>query len=200
MPNTAAQRWPGPGPSPERCDRALLRAAGGRTPIPRAKGREYTGWRLSTAFNKIIWLPYGQTSLVLSRVERRDALCWVYHQHKSGTLTPELTVAFERRFDALLDAGLQANPEAPPVPGRPGRTKQSPGRNLAMRCQQHREAVLRFLHDERVPFDNNQAERDVRPWCVKSKVSGGFCSEEGGQNFTRIRSYISTLRKQGLSV
>ncbi|MFW8628635.1 IS66 family transposase, partial [Deinococcus sp. ME38] len=74
------------------------------------------------------------------------------------------------------------------------------GRNLALRCQQHRCAVLLFLHDRRVPFDNNQAERDVRSWCVKRKVSGGFRSAEGGQNFARIRSYISTLQKQGLSV
>ncbi|XLE15109.1 IS66 family transposase (plasmid) [Deinococcus altitudinis] len=132
--------------------------------------------------------------------ELRDALRLVYHQQKDGTITPELVVAFERRFDALLDAGLKANPPALPVPGRRGRTKQTPGRNLALRCQQHREAVLRFLHDEGVPFDNNQAERDIRPWCVKRKVSGGFRSEEGGQHFARIRSYISTLRKQGLNV
>jgi transposase len=121
-------------------------------------------------------------------------------QHKQGTLTPEIKLAFEDQFDARLDAGLKANPLAPPIPGRRGRTKQRPGRNLALRCQQHREAVLRFLHDEGVPFDNNQAERDVRPWCVKRKVSGGFRSEEGGQNFARIRSYISTFRKQGLNV
>ena len=132
--------------------------------------------------------------------ELRDALRRVYHQHRSGTLIPEVKLVFEQRQGALLDAGLQANPPAPPVPGRRGRTKQSPGRNLAVRCQQHREAVLRFLHDERVPFDNNLAERDVRPWCVKRKVSGGFRSAEGGQNFARIRSYISTLRKQGLNV
>ena len=132
--------------------------------------------------------------------ELRDALRLVYHQQKNGTLTPEIKTAFEYRFDALLDVGLQANPPAPPIPGRRGRTTQLPGRNLALRCMQHREAVLRFLHDEGVPFDNNQAERDVRPWCIKRKVSGGFRSEEGGQNFARIRSYISTFRKQGLNV
>ena len=132
--------------------------------------------------------------------ELRDALRLVYHQQKDGTITPEIVVAFEHRFDDLLDAGLKANPPVPPVPERRGRTKQTPGRNLALRCQQHREAVLRFLHDEGVPFDNNQAERDVRPWCVKRKVSGGFRSEEGGHNFARIRSYISTFRKQGLNI
>ncbi|WP_291432631.1 IS66 family transposase, partial [Deinococcus sp.] len=131
--------------------------------------------------------------------ELRDALRQVYHEQKQGRLTPLARTAFEQRFDALLEKALQVNPEVPPVPGRRGRTGQSPGRNLAMRCRQHRAAVLRFLHDERVPFDNNQAERDVRPWCVKRKVSGGFRSEEGGRNFARIRSYISTLGKQGLN-
>ena len=129
-----------------------------------------------------------------------DALRRVYHQRKEGRLTPEITGVFEERFDAWLQAGLDANPPAARVPRRRGRTKQTPGRNLALRCTQHREAVLCFLHDEGVPFDNNQAERDIRPWCVKRKVSGGFRSEEGGQNFARIRSYISTLRKQGLNV
>ncbi|WP_345386121.1 IS66 family transposase, partial [Deinococcus aquaticus] len=130
----------------------------------------------------------------------RDSLRTAYHDLKAGTLSPEGRTAFERRFDELLEEGLLANPAAPPVPGRRGPTKQSHGRNLALRCQQHRRAVLLFLHDRRVPFDNNQAERDVRSWCVKRKVSGGFRSEEGGRNFARIRSYISTLQKQGLSV
>ena len=129
----------------------------------------------------------------------RDALLLVYHQRKEGRLTLEITGTFEERFGALLQAGLDVNPPVALVPRRRGRTKQSPGRNLVLRCTQHRKAVLRFLHDEGVPFDNNQAERDIRPWCVKRKVSGGFRSIEGSQNFARIRSYISTLRKQGLN-
>lgn len=74
--------------------------------------------------------------------ELRDALRRVYHQQKQGRLTDAERIAFERRFDALLEVALQVNPEAPPIPGRRGPTKQAPGRNLAVRCRQHREAVL----------------------------------------------------------
>lgn len=131
--------------------------------------------------------------------ELRTAFQGVYHQQKSGTLTPESQTAFLERFDALVTAGLAANPSVEPVPRRRGRVKQSRGRNLALRCQQHRAAMLRFLEDDRVPFDNNQAERDIRMACVKRKVSGGFRSTEGGTTFCRIRSYLSTLQKQGLN-
>jgi len=132
--------------------------------------------------------------------ELRATLQGVYHQHKAGTLTPAEKAAFLIRFDALLEAGLVSNPAAEPVPKQRGRVKQSPGRNLALRCQKHRDKVLRFLHEEGVPFDNNQAERDIRMVCVKRKVSGGFRSAEGGMNFCRIRSYTSTLQKQGMNI
>jgi transposase len=131
----------------------------------------------------------------------RTALQGVYHQHKTGTLTPEHHAAFSSTFDRLLEAGLAANPAAPePIPKKRGPLKQTPARNLALRCQTHKAAYLRFLADARVPFDNNVAERDLRMTCVKRKVSGGFRSEAGGVAFCRIRSYISTLKKQGLSV
>lgn len=131
--------------------------------------------------------------------ELRTALQEVYHHRKAGTLTPESKSAFLTRWDQIVALGLASNPPAEPIPRKRGRVKQSPGRNVALRCQKHRAAMLRFLDDPLVPFDNNQAERDIRMTCVKRKVSGGFRSAEGGQNFCRIRSYLSTLHKQGLN-
>lgn len=132
--------------------------------------------------------------------ELRRELPQVFHAQKTGTLTDEQKVAFYKRFDDLVLAGLEANPAREPIPKRRGKPKQLPGRNLVLRCQQHRTAMLLFLERADVPFDNNQAERDIRMTCVKRKVSGGFRSETGGQAFCRIRSFISTLAKQGLSV
>ena len=132
--------------------------------------------------------------------ELRLALQGIYHQNKSGSLTLESKALFYTTFDRLLEAGLSENPALEPVPNKRGRVKQPPGRNLALRCQQHKDDYLRFLEDARVPFDNNGAERDIRMTCIKRKISGGFRSEAGGKTFCRIRSYISTLKKQGLNV
>lgn len=120
---------------------------------------------------------------------------------RSLSLEPQRKLEFERRYRQLVGEGLKANPPNPPPPEpRKGRVKQSKAYNLLMRLRDYEEDVLRFMHDFEVPFDNNQAERDLRMAKVRQKVSGCFRSREGAEAFCRIRGYISTLRKQAIHV
>ena len=112
----------------------------------------------------------------------------------------------DAHYDHLLAQGRTANPLPPPPPEgippppRRGKRKQTKAQNLLDRLTTHRREVLAFLDDFAVPFDNNQAERDLRMMKVQQKISGGFRSPAGAAAFARIRGYVSTLRKQGLPI
>lgn len=118
-----------------------------------------------------------------------------------GALSARLLQQIEQEYDRIVQRGLRANPLAAQTGSpRRGRRKKSKPRNLLERLRDHREKVLRFVHDFRVPFDNNGAERDLRMMKVQQKISGTFRSWQGAVAFCRIRSYIATARKRGLNV
>ena len=138
--------------------------------------------------------------------EMKTLLCLMHtavQQAKAAGLVglePTEVADWKAQYAALLAQGWQANPPDPPPEAqavRRGRPKQHPARNLLTRLSQHQDAVLRFLDNFAVPFDNSQAERDIRMVKVQQKVSGGFRSLAGAEAFCRIRGYLSTMRKQG---
>ena len=105
---------------------------------------------------------------------------------------------FVARYEELLAAGHAANPPPARPPHQKGRLKQSPARNLLERLWLGQAEVLAFLDNLTIPFDNNQAERDLRMLKVQQKVSGCFRSTRGGTAFGRMRGYLSSLSKQGV--
>jgi transposase len=117
--------------------------------------------------------------------------------HGARSLPTHLRRGFIGRYEALLAAGLAANPPPERSVRRRGRIKQSPVRNLLQRLWLDQAAVLAFLNDLTIPFDKNQAERDLRMLKVQQKVSGSFRSDDGAAAIARIRGYLSTLSKQG---
>jgi len=118
-----------------------------------------------------------------------------------GSLPPEQADGWRKAYRECLE---KADIECPPPDeekrdGKRGKLKRSKARNLLERLRNFEDDVLRFLGDPQVPFTNNQGERDIRMVKVQQKISGCFRSQEGAQIFCRIRSYLSTARKQGIT-
>jgi len=84
-------------------------------------------------------------------------------------------------------------------PNKKGKLKRTKSRNLLERLKNYVDDVLRFMADPLVPFTNNQGERDIRMIKVQQKIFGCFRSIEGAINFCKVRSYLSTCKKNDVS-
>jgi transposase len=103
--------------------------------------------------------------------------------------------ALRARYNRIVADAFTANPDPPP--GRKRTKIQREGYNLAVALRDHAPEILRFTTNLAVPFDNNQAERDLRMAKLQQKISGTFRTETGAQRFAAVRSYIETGRKHG---
>jgi len=110
-------------------------------------------------------------------------------------LEPSEWVGFEQRYRDLIAQGWQDHPPPPPT-GKQGRPKLGTAGSLLRRLDIYQHDVLRFATDFDVPFDNNQAERDIRMIRIQQKISGSWRSEAGADAYLAVRSYLSTARKQ----
>ena len=120
---------------------------------------------------------------------------------EQGLLSPETLLQIEQDYQQILTVGFAYHASLVPLPtGKRGKQKQRDGKNLLDRLNEKRDCVLRFIHDFSVPFTNNQGERDIRMVKLKQKIGGCFRVLKGGEMFCRIRSYISTARKQGWNI
>ena len=138
--------------------------------------------------------------------QMQDLLCEINDKvnEADGALDKVRSAEYRLKYRAILTAGDQETPAPEPQKNKSGsdkkRAKRSKSRNLLERLRNFEDDVLRFMEDKLVPFTNNQGENDLRMTKVQQKISGCFRSIEGAKIFCRIRSYILTCQKHGISI
>jgi transposase len=119
-------------------------------------------------------------------------------------LSEQIKNDFLQCYDKLVGKADRLNPppkrEAEADSPKKKSLQQLTPRRLINRLQRRRDEVLRFMSDLSVPFDNNGSERDLRMIKLQQKISGCFRTPDGARVFCRVRSYLSTARKQGHSL
>ncbi|MED3086875.1 IS66 family transposase, partial [Bacillus toyonensis] len=121
-------------------------------------------------------------------------------EQQEGKLSLWDLLEIEYKYEAILQDGATCHPPLIEESTSKKRFKQSPSKNLWNRFVREKDAILGFLTHADIPFDNNEAERDIRMAKVKQKVSGTFRTEEGARIFCLTRSFIQTAQKQGKPV
>jgi transposase len=121
---------------------------------------------------------------------------------KKQCLDEKKALFYEERYRQIIKMGDEQMPLAPPDPNTKktrGRKKKTKERNLLERLCDFEADTLRFMRDPRVPFTNNAGENDLRMTKVQQKISGCFRSMEGAKIFCRVRSYLLTAQKHGIT-
>lgn len=149
--------------------------------------RELTGW----AEHGPARHSWAQTLADLLREGKAavDAAAAAGHDHLDQHVLADL----DTRWIQAIDAAYAANP---PPTGK-GR---GPILSLIDRMHGFTTEIWRFTRDFTVPFDNNQAERDIRMVKLQPKISGGWRTIHGARHWLRVRSYISTAAKHGIHI
>jgi len=126
----------------------------------------------------------------------------IFASEQNKQLTSEQTEPWVKRYRKIVSEGWDGNPlpKKPPPKKKRGRRAKTKAQNLLTRLGDFEDSVLAFLYDINVPFTNNLAEQDIRMIKVRLKISGCFRTVHGAEHFARIRSYLSTARKQGQNI
>jgi transposase len=120
---------------------------------------------------------------------------------KGKLITSSLMRKYEKKYKDILRLGFRKNPiEKSDTIKKRGRPKKTKTQNLLFRLRDYQNETLAFMYDLDVPFDNNLAERDIRMIKVQQKISGLFRTMTGAEQFCKIRSFISTVKKQEFNV
>jgi transposase len=122
----------------------------------------------------------------------------LYKESNKGTTVLADRPVWELEFKRLCQLADEEEPA--PVQGPRGKPKNTKGRNLLNRLLQHKDGWIGFAFTEDIPFTNNQAERDIRCVKTKQKVATNFQTLKGAQNYARVQSFTSTLRKHSMNV
>ena len=118
--------------------------------------------------------------------------------NKANAVTLDKIIGFEEKYDKILITGFAEDSlKNKDIYSKP-KSKKSTSLQLLNRFNKYKNEILTFMYNFDVPFDNNQAERDIRMVKVKQKISGTFRSSNLSKTFTRIRGYISSIRKNTL--
>jgi len=118
----------------------------------------------------------------------------------AGNITRHFQTRTRNNIEQLVRKALKEEPEEKRQAGKRGRKPKSKAVRLLEVFSNRLDDVLGFLYHEEAPFDNNLAERDLRMIKLKQKISGCFRTTKGIETFCKIRSYISTVKKQNKNV